>query len=266
MDNKTYADLLTEVRAKRPLVHHITNYVTVNDCANATICVGASPVMAHSLDEVADMVSMAGALVLNIGTLDAQQVESMLRAGAMANQLHIPIILDPVGVGATRLRTGSAERIIHDLEITVIKGNSAEIATLAGREGTIKGVDSCGVKGEPQEIAMALARELGLTVAVSGQTDIVTDGNSTLIVDNGHPLMGSISGSGCMASSIAGAFNAVSENPMVATAAALAVFGIAGEKAALQCRAPASFKVALLDELYRLTSADVEKYSRIREA
>jgi hydroxyethylthiazole kinase len=266
MDNKTFAELFTEVRAKRPLVHHITNYVTVNDCANVTICAGAAPVMAHSIDEVADMVSMAGALVLNIGTLDASQVESMLRAGTIANQLHIPIILDPVGVGATRLRTNSARRMIHDLDIAVIKGNPAEIAILAGAEGSIKGVDSYGIKGEPLEIARSLAIDLGHIVAISGPTDIVTDGKRTLLVDNGHPLMGRISGTGCMASSVTGAFNAVSEDRVVATAAALSVFGIAGEKASLRCRAPASFKVALLDELYGMTSEDVEKCSKVREA
>lgn len=265
MDNRIFADLLAEVRSRKPLVHHITNYVTVNDCANATICCGAAPVMAHSIDEVADMVSMAGALVLNIGTLDPPQVESMLRAGAVANRLHVPVILDPVGAGATRLRTGSAERLVHDLEIAVIKGNAAEIAVLAGKEGTIKGVDSCGVKGEPRDIAASLARELGLTVAVSGPVDIVTDGKRTLLVDNGHPIMGRISGTGCMASSLTGAFNAVSEDRVVATAAALAVFGISGEKASLRCQAPASFKVALLDELYGLTPEDVEKGARVRE-
>jgi hydroxyethylthiazole kinase len=212
------------------------------------------------------MVSMAGALVLNIGTLDPPQVESMLRAGAVANRLHIPITLDPVGAGATRLRTGSAERLLHDLEIAVIKGNAAEIAVLAGAEGNIRGVDSCGVKGNPLDIAAALARELGLTVAVSGPTDIVTDGERTLLVDNGHPLMGSISGTGCMAASITGAFSAVSEDHVIATAAALAAFGLAGEKASLRSQAPGSFKVALLDELYSLTPDDVEKGARVREA
>ena len=265
MDSRVFAGLLAEVRAKKPLVHHITNYVTVNDCANATICCGASPVMAHAIDEVADMVSMAGALVLNIGTLDPPQVESMLRAGAVANRLHIPIILDPVGAGATRLRTGSAERLLHDLEIAVIKGNAAEIAVLAGVEGNIRGVDSLGVNGEPRDIAAALARDLGITVAISGSTDIVTDGERTLLVDNGHPLMSRISGTGCMASSIVGAFSAVSEDRVAATTAALAVFGLAGEKASRRSQAPASFKVALLDELYGLTPDDVEKGARVSE-
>jgi hydroxyethylthiazole kinase len=266
MDNKIFAGLLSEVREKRPLVHHITNYVTVNDCANATICIGASPVMAHSKDEVAEMASMAGALVLNIGTLDEAQVGSMLLAGARANEIGIPVILDPVGAGATRLRTDSARRLIHDLDIAVIKGNAAEIAVLAGAEGSIKGVDSYGIKGEPLDVAKELARELGLAVVISGAADIVTDGKRTMLVDNGHPLMGKVSGTGCMAASLAGAFCAVTKDYVVASATAFAAFGLAGEKAARNCGGPASFKVALLDEIYGLMPEELEKGASVREA
>ncbi len=266
MVNTTYASLLSEVRAKRPLVHHITNYVTVNDCANATICIGASPVMAHAGDEVAEMVSMAGALVLNIGTLDDAQVDAMLRAGVKANAIGVPVILDPVGAGATRLRTASAQRLLHDLDVSVIKGNAAEIATLAGAKGDIKGVDSHGISGEPLDIAKAFARETGAIVAISGATDIVTDGKKALLVDNGHPLMGLVSGTGCMAASLTGAFTAITKDYLLATATAFAAFGLAGEKAAPLSRGPASFKVALLDELYRMTPEELWKGARVREA
>ncbi len=266
MDNSIFSGLLSAVREKRPLVHHITNYVTVNDCANVAICIGAAPVMAHSKGEVAQMVSMAGALVLNIGTLDEAQVGSMLIAGARANELGIPVILDPVGAGATKLRTDSARRLIHGLDIAVIKGNAAEVATLAGAGGNIKGVDSYGIKGEPLEVAKELARSLGLTVVMSGATDIVTDGKRTLLVDNGHPLMGMVSGTGCMASSVTGAFTAVTPDYVTASAAALAAFGLAGEKAARHCNGPASFRVALLDEIYGLTPEELEKGARVREA
>lgn len=266
MVNTTYAGLLAEVRAKKPLVHHITNYVTVNDCANATICIGASPVMAHASDEVAEMVSMAGALVLNIGTLDDGQVDSMIRAGIKANSLGIPIILDPVGAGATRLRTASAQRLLHDLDIAVLKGNAAEVATLAGAKGDIKGVDSHGISGEPLVVAKTFAKELGIIVAISGATDIVTDGKKSLLVDNGHPLMGKVSGTGCMAASLTGAFTAITKDYLTATAAAFAAFGLAGEKAAPIARGPASFKVTLLDEIYRLTTEEIEKGARVREA
>lgn len=266
MDGMILSNLLSDVRSHRPLVHHITNYVTVNDCANATICIGAAPVMAHSVDEVAEMVSMAGALVLNIGTLDAAQIESMLRAGVQANKLSIPIILDPVGAGATRYRTRSVQRLINDLEIAVLKGNAGEIATLAGAEGTVIGVDSHGVKGDPASIAKDLARQLGTVVAISGAMDIVTDGKRTLLVDNGHELMGKVSGTGCMASSIAGAFAAVNKDRLLSTAAGLSAFGLAGEKAAMHCNGPASFKQALIDEIFNLKPEDLAKGGRVREA
>lgn len=266
MDGKIFGDLLCQLREKKPLVHHITNYVTVNDCANVTICIGAAPVMAHSRDEVAEMVSMAGALVLNIGTLDSSQIESMLMAGVKANDLNIPIILDPVGAGATRLRTNSAKRILHDLDIAVIKGNAGEIATLAGAEGIVRGVDSQGVKGDIMEISRALADQLHSTVTVSGATDIVTDGKRMMLVDNGHPLMGKVSGTGCMAASITGAFSAICGDRVTASAAAFAAFGLAGEKAAQRSNGPYSFKVALFDEVYNLTAEELAKGARVRLA
>jgi hydroxyethylthiazole kinase len=222
--------------------------------------------MAHARGEVTEMVKNAGALVLNIGTLDDALVDSMLMAGSRANALGIPVILDPVGAGATRLRTASARRLIQDLDIAVIKGNAAEIAVLAGAEGNIKGVDSYGVKGEPLDIANGLARELGLTIVISGATDVVTDGKRPLLVDNGHPLMGKVSGTGCMAASVTGAFSAVTRDYVTASAAALAAFGLAGEKASAHCSGPASFKVSLLDEVYNLAPGELEKGARVREA
>lgn len=266
MDNGLIAELFLEVRAKRPLIHHITNYVTVNDCANATICIGASPVMAHARGEAAEMVSMAGALVLNIGTLDEAQVDSMLIAGAKANDLGLPIILDPVGAGATGLRTSAAHCIINELDIAVVKGNAAEIAVLAGAAGSIKGVESYGMEGDPLEVAKSLAKKAGVVVAMSGATDIVTDGRRSLLIGNGHPLMGKVSGTGCMAASIIGAFCAVTGDYVVASAAGFAAFGIAGERAAKNCRGPASFKVALMDEIYGLSPDCLIKEARVREA
>ena len=266
MDNEKFAALLEAVRAKRPLVHHITNYVTVNDCANVTLCIGAAPVMAHAPEEVAEMVAMAGALVLNIGTPDDRQVQSMLLAGAKANDLGVPVVLDPVGAGATRFRTEAARMLLNKLHVAVLKGNAGEIAVLAGAEGKVRGVDSQGVRGDPAAIARQLADRLGIVVAVSGPTDIVTDGARTLLVDNGHPLMGAVSGTGCMASSIAGAFAAVARDHGTSTAAALAAFGLAGERAAGRCAGPASFRIALLDEVGRLTPSDLRKGARVREA
>lgn len=266
MDGKMLSSLLSDVRAKRPLVHHITNYVTVNDCANITLCIGAAPVMAHSRDEVTEMVTMAGALVLNIGTLDSTQIESMLMAGRKANELGIPVILDPVGAGATRFRTDSTHRLLHELNISVLKGNAGEIAALAGQMGTVRGVDSCDISGDPVCIASSLADMLKTTVVVSGATDIITDGDRILLVDNGHELMGKISGTGCMASSICGAFAAVSRDYVTSSAAALAAFGLAGEKAAAYTIAPYSFKAALFDETYKLTPELLAEGAKVRVA
>jgi hydroxyethylthiazole kinase len=258
------SDLFTRVRMNRPLVHHITNYVTVNDCANITICAGGAPIMADAIEEVAGMTGIAGALVLNIGTLNKVQVESMIAAGRMANERKIPIILDPVGAGATRYRTDTARRLLDQLEITILKGNAGEIGVLAGADGKVRGVDSAGLTGDPVAIAQEFASSAGLTVVVSGAADIVTDGKRVRVVENGHAMMGSISGTGCMAASVTGVFAAESGDPVVAAAAALAAFGIAGERAAAMARGPYSFKVALFDELSRLTPAEFPSAAKIR--
>jgi hydroxyethylthiazole kinase len=252
------------VRKNRPLVHHITNYVTVNDCANITICAGGAPIMADAIEEVAEMTGIVDALVLNIGTLNHVQIESMIAAGRKANELKIPIILDPVGAGATRFRTDTARRLLGELEITILKGNAGEIGVIAGADGKVRGVDSAGLSGDPVAIAKVFAARAGLTVVVSGATDIVTDGKRVLLVENGHPMMGSISGTGCMAASVTGTFAAESNDPVLATTAALAAFGIAGERAAAVARGPYSFKFALFDELAGLKPADLKAYAKIR--
>jgi hydroxyethylthiazole kinase len=260
---KHISELLTRVRMKRPLVHHITNYVTVNDCANITIAAGAAPVMADAPEEVCEMVTCAGALVLNIGTLNKGQIESMLLAGGMANDRQIPVILDPVGAGATCYRTKSAQRLLDELKITILKGNAGEIGILAGAEAHVKGVDSHGVTGNLEKIARNFGKRAGMTVVVSGATDIVTDGRRILLVENGHPMMGGISGTGCMAASVIGAFVSVTEDPVIASAAALAAFGLAGEKAAAFARGPGSFKTALFDEMAALKPGDLASGARI---
>ena len=266
MKTNPYADLFARVREKRPLVHHITNYVTVNDCANITLCAGGAPVMADATEEVAEMAAIASSLVLNIGTLNTAQVGSMILAGRMANDRGIPVILDPVGAGATRFRTDTTKRLLDELEITVLKGNAGEIGVIAGVEATVRGVDSYGMSGDPLTIARRLAKTLGLTVAISGATDIVTDGKHTLLVSNGHPQMSSISGTGCMATSVTGTFCAESKDPVMATAAALAALGLAGERAAAVADGPLSFKVALFDVLANLTPQDLAAGARIRTA
>ncbi|MGA2122298.1 MAG: hydroxyethylthiazole kinase [Methanoregula sp.] len=264
MKKQQLFDLFSLVREKRPLVHHITNYVTVNDCANITICAGGAPVMADAAEEVEEMAAIASALVLNIGTLNRVQVESMELAGSMANDRKIPVILDPVGVGATQYRTKTARRLLDELDITILKGNAGEIGVLAGAEGNVRGVDSHGLAGNPVAIAQDYAKTAGLTVAISGATDIVTDGKHTLLVENGHPMMGSLSGTGCMAASVTGVFAAESKDMVFASAAAFAAFGIAGERAASGARGPFSFRTALFDELAALTPDDLARAARIR--
>jgi hydroxyethylthiazole kinase len=258
------ADLFAHVRQNHPLVHHITNYVTVNDCANITICAGGAPIMADAKEEMTEMAGIVGSLVLNIGTLNSVQIESMITAGMKANERKIPIILDPVGAGASRFRTDTARRLLDKLDITLLKGNAGEIGVLAGANGKVRGVDSAGLTGDPITIAKDFAACSGLTVVVSGVTDIVTDGKRVILVENGHPMMGSISGTGCMAASVTGAFAAESDDPVKAAAAALATFGIAGERAAAGARGPYSFKVALFDELAGLTPADLKSAAKIR--
>jgi hydroxyethylthiazole kinase len=211
------------------------------------------------------MAAIASALVLNIGTLNPSLVESMIMAGTMANERKIPIVLDPVGAGATRLRTVSALRILDELDIALLKGNAGEIGVIAGTGGKVRGVDSAGISGDAVAVAEGLAEERGISVAISGATDIVTDGNRTLLVDNGHPMMGSISGTGCMSASVAGAFLAVSNTPVQAAAAAFAAFGIAGERAATGVRGPFSFKTALFDELALLDQETLARGAKIRK-
>lgn len=256
---------LNDLQMKKPLVHHMTNAVTINDCANITLCIGAAPVMAEAPEEVAEMVAMAGALVLNIGTLSKAQISSMLIAGKVANDLGVPVVLDPVGAGATLFRTESARRLLYELQIAVVKGNAGEIGLLAGAAGRVRGVDSVGLDGDPIAVCKTLAEVYSCTVAMSGQTDIVTDGGERVVlVDNGDPLMGLVSGTGCMVASLAGAFAAGSHDMVSSTAAALAAFGLAGERAAERASGPSSFKVALFDEVAALTPSLLSAGAKIR--
>jgi hydroxyethylthiazole kinase len=264
MTTTSPASLLSKVRAARPLVHHITNVVTVNECANVTLSIGGTPVMADAPEEVAEMTGMADALVLNIGTLSTLQVESMLLAGRAANARGIPVVLDPVGAGATAFRTATAARLLDALEIAVLKGNAGEIGTIAGSGGRVRGVDSAGLAADPGEVCSSLADRLGCVVALSGPIDVVSDGGRTAYIENGHPLMGSVSGTGCMAASVTGTFAAVCEDRFAASVSALAAFGLAGERAAGRASGPGTFRPALLDALAALDGAAFAGGARIR--
>lgn len=257
------SDNLKKLRAKKPLIHNITNFVVMNYTANALLACGASPVMAHAAEEVEEMVSLAGALVLNIGTLTPQWVEAMLRAGKKANELKVPIVLDPVGSGATRLRTESAKRLARELSIQVVRGNASEVLSLATQEARTKGVDSVHAVEEAGEAAIALAKELKTTLAITGKVDLITDGKRILKVHNGHALMGMVTGTGCTATVNIGAFLAVDPDPVEAATTALAYFGLAGEKAAAHTKTPGSFQIALLDALFSIDEKELLRGAKI---
>jgi hydroxyethylthiazole kinase len=260
---KAGADLAA-IRERKPLVHQITNYVVMNETANATLALGALPVMAHALQEVEEMAVAASALVLNIGTLSDEWVEAMLAAGRAANRSGAPVVLDPVGAGATGYRTETALQLLDDLDIAVVRGNSAEIATLAGQEAEIRGVEAVGSEGGP-ELAREAARSLGCVVAVTGPVDHVSDGERSYALANGHELLGTVSGTGCMSTAVTGCFLAVrGDDPLESAAEALVAFGAAGEDAAQDARGPGSFHVALYDALYALDPETLD--SRVKLA
>jgi len=263
---RTGADLAT-IRERKPLVHQITNYVVMNETANATLAIGALPVMAHAVEEVEEMASAAGALVLNIGTLSRHWIEAMLLAGKAANAARVPVVLDPVGVGATRLRTDTARRILDEVDVAVLRGNAAEVAALAGLESEIRGVEAVGAEGEGSQIARAAARGLGVVASVTGPVDHVSDGNRTLAVTNGDPLLATITGSGCMSSTLTGCFVAVRPESLAEAAAfGLAAFGVAGEDAARGAEGPGTFHARLYDALYALTPEALDGRANIGDA
>jgi hydroxyethylthiazole kinase len=258
----TGADLAA-IRERKPLVHQITNYVVMNETANVTLALGALPVMAHAREEVEEMAALAAALVLNIGTLSPPWVEAMLAAGRAANEAGAPVVLDPVGAGATRYRTKTALRLLDEVDVAVVRGNTAEIATLAGREAEIRGVESMGASDTAAELAAAAAGKLATVVAVTGAVDHVSDGQQAVAVANGDPLLATITGSGCMSTAITGCFLAVRpEAPLAAATEALVAFGAAGEDAARTARGPGSFHAALYDALYALDPATLDERAR----
>jgi|WetSurMetagenome_2_1015567.scaffolds.fasta_scaffold80352_2 hydroxyethylthiazole kinase len=255
--------LLSKVREVKPVVHHLTNWVTIYDCANVVKVLGASPVMAHAPEEVADMVQLASALVLNIGTLTVPMVEAMKVAARAANARGIPVVLDVCGAGATPLRDQKSLELLNEVQIDVIKGNASEVARVSGAAVRTKGVDASHVALDLQEIARTLAGARRATVVITGATDIVADTGRLFLVKNGHPLMGQVVGTGCMAASVIGAFAAVSPDLAAASAAALVTFGVAAEGAAPQSQGPASFKEKLFDGLYNLDEATLRGRQRL---
>ena len=258
----TTGELLGELRARRPLVHQITNYVVMNETANATLAIGALPVMAHAREEVAEMAGIADALVLNIGTLSPDWVEAMSAALAAARVRPIPVVLDPVGAGATRYRTETAARLLGEGGVTVLRGNAGEVAALLGVEAEVRGVESIGAAADAAELARRAAEAFGLVAAVTGPVDHVSDGERVVRVANGHELLAAVTGTGCISTALTGCFLAVAP-PLDAAVAALAALGVAAEDAAAAARGPGSFHAGLYDALWALDPDALDARARI---
>lgn len=268
MEKNQVYQLISKVREVNPLVHNITNVVVTNFTANGLLALGASPVMAYAPEEVADMAKIAGALVLNIGTLTSSEVESMLIAGKSANEHGVPVILDPVGAGATEYRTETAKRILKEVKISVLRGNASEIANVAGMKTETKGVDAGEVQGSRYELATTTAKKLNTIVVITGKEDIISDGVITYLVRNGDPLLTKVTGTGCLLTSVIGAFAAVEKDFVTASVAALTFYGAAAELAALKTdgQGPGSFQMEFLNQLSLVSERELQQLGNFAKA
>lgn len=268
MLEKELSALLTQVQNAKPLVHNMTNVVVTNFTANGLYALGASPVMAYAPEEVADMAKIAGALVLNIGTLSSEQIDGMIIAGRSANEHGVPVLLDPVGAGATRFRTESALRILSEVHVSLLRGNAAEVANLLGEGGVIKGVDAGDSDTyENASLAVRAAREFGAVVAITGREDVIADGTACRGISGGDALLTQVTGTGCLLTSVLGAFAAVCPDMLLAGTAGLAFYGTAAARAAERTAAfgPGSFQIAFLDELAKLHPHSLKGYAAVRD-
>ncbi|MCP3954776.1 MAG: hydroxyethylthiazole kinase [Desulfobacterales bacterium] len=254
---------IQQIREKAPLVHNITNYVVMNTTANALLAIGASPVMAHAVEEVEQMAAIAASLVINIGTLSAPWVKAMAAAMKVAGDKDIPIILDPVGVGATAYRTQTAAQLLATAAPAVIRGNASEIIALVVSGAQTKGVDATAAAENAMTAGQTLHQTTGSTVCISGETDYIIGSETVASIANGHPLMPKVTGLGCTATALCGAFAAVNPSAWQATAHAMATMGIAGEMAAESANGPATFQTAFLDSLYQLKAEDVARRLKV---
>lgn len=257
------------IHAKSPLVHCITNYVTVNDCANAVLAIGASPIMADDIDEAADIASISSALVINIGTLNSRTIKSAISAGKRANELNIPVVFDPVGAGASKLRNETTQSILKEVKVDIIRGNLSEMAFVAGLSASTKGVDSSAVDmdKDPVWTAKKVAKLYSCTAAITGAVDTVSDGTRCVQLGNGHPMLSKITGSGCLTSAITGAFAAVLSDSLAAACGAILTTSIAGELAYAKSGSlgTGSFHISLIDYISTMSEDIMLKYAKIKE-
>jgi len=257
--------LLTNIRHEKPLVHCITNIVVANFQANGLLALGASPIMADAVEEVEEMASISSAVVLNIGTLNSFTVESMLKAGKAANLANIPVVLDPVGAGATHYRKKVVHHLLQEINVSAIRCNAGELASIAGIDWSARGVDAGSGDTDVKNIALQVARNYNTTIAVTGEVDYITDGTTMVEIRNGHPFMPMVTGTGCLLSGITGAFLAVnhSESCLESIATSVTCYGIAGEIAAKHADGPGNFYIQFLNTLHSLTEEDVRSYAKI---
>lgn len=262
MDTASIKALFAKVREEKPLIHHLTNTVTMNDCANVTLAIGASPVMASHIEEVTDIVRQAKALVINFGTSGNDTYEAMLRAGKAANEQWIPVVFDPVGVGATPFRTNRAKEFLKHVHISIIRGNVSEVHALIGGETITKGVDAGEVDMSKSELAVKAAQQLGSVVVISGEQDVVSDGENVVRIDNGDPLLTKITGTGCMTTSLIACFAAITENTFLAAIAGMTVMSLAGDLAKNRLGENdgiGTYRVKLMDEIFLMEGNRWEK-------
>jgi hydroxyethylthiazole kinase len=263
------AGLLEELRVKKPLIHNITNYVTVNDCANVILAIGASPIMADDLEEAADITAISAALVINIGTLNKRTIEAMLCSGRRANKLGIPVVFDPVGAGASALRNKTTETILSELKIDILRGNMSEISFIAGLGANTKGVDASEEDSEKDGtvVAASVANKFGCVAAITGAVDVVSDGKRIVKISNGHRMLSDVTGTGCMSTALTGAFCGVTNDMLAAAAAGVSAMGIAGEIAYENAgeKGTGSFHIAIIDAISTLTKATMQERAKIYE-
>jgi hydroxyethylthiazole kinase len=264
--------LLNEVRNKKPLVHNITNYDTVNDCANILLAIGASPIMADDIKEAADITKISSALVINIGTLNERTIESMIASGKKANELNIPVVFDPVGAGASEFRNSTTKRLLEEVKISVLRGNMSEIKFISGLGSTTKGVDASENDArtgndEGIDVAKNLAKKLQCTVAITGATDIISDGERVVILENGTKMLSNVTGTGCMTTALIGAFCGAGSDYFIGAVSGIISMGISGEIALDKAGkiGTGSFHIAIIDAISNLTSNIIEKMNKIKE-
>lgn len=257
MSKELFGDIIEIIREKNPLVFHITNTVTINDCANITLAMGGSPLMSFCKEELGEILSFSFALVINIGTMEKNMQDMVVEAGKIANNLNVPVVLDPVGAGASTPRKNLVENLVKEVRFAVIKGNLAEIKTIAGMKNSEnRGVDSVEVEENAKEIGKNLAKKLNTVIAITGKEDIITDGERVALINNGTAMMGKVTGTGCMTASLVGCACGSGVDHMLGAVTAVASMGIAGEIASknlLPSEGNGSLRIKILDNIYNMT-------------